>query len=127
MNERWKDPGILGGAVSGAETFSLSGAEPVPLHFLVEYEVDGAGASEISYTLGDDGAGETVVEQPRLPWRATVRMCGTEAVPALTVVLGEGGGRVEGVIRLDGAEAMRCTAVGASGTLVCIVEPGGLD
>jgi hypothetical protein len=127
VNERWKDRDILEGAVSGARTFTVPGAEPVALPFLVEYEVSGTGASEISYSLGAAEADETVVERPRLPWRATVRMSGMEAVPALTVVLGENGGRIESVIRVDGKEAMRSTAAGASGTLVCIVEPGGLD
>ncbi|WP_433548762.1 MmpS family transport accessory protein [Streptomyces sp. CA-294286] len=127
MNELWKDPGVLGGAVSGARAFTVPAVESVAPVFLVEYEVDGTGVSEISYALGDADAAEKAVDRPRLPWRVTVRMSGFEAVPALTVVLGEGGGQVESVVRVDGREAMRCTAAGASVTSVCIVEPGALD
>ncbi|MCX5203135.1 hypothetical protein OG897_16975 [Streptomyces sp. NBC_00237] len=125
MNERWRDPDVLRGVFGGAEPFTVPSATNTQL-FLVDYEVSGTGASEISYAFGDADLGETVVEQPRLPWRATVRMKGFEAVPALTVVLGESGGRVESVIRVDGREAMRCTASGASATSVCIVEPGSV-
>ncbi|MFJ6695461.1 hypothetical protein ACIQM4_05260 [Streptomyces sp. NPDC091272] len=127
MNERWKDPGVLRGAVSGAESFTVPGLVTEGRPFSVDYEVSGAGAAEISYSLGDTDAGETVVERPRLPWRATVRMQGVEAVPMLSVVLDEDGGRVEGVVRVDGTEAIRCTAAGASGTLMCVAEAGGLD
>ncbi|MEU1488184.1 hypothetical protein [Streptomyces sp. NPDC005752] len=51
-------------------------------------------------------------------------MTGAEAVPVLSVMLSEDGGRIEIVIRVDGVEAMRSTAAGASGTSVCVEEPG---
>ncbi|MFE7480478.1 hypothetical protein [Streptomyces sp. NPDC057552] len=126
MSDRWKDPEVLRGAVSGAEAFSLPAADAAAGSFEVEYAVTGVGVSEISYTTGPGGdAGEVVVEGPRLPWRTTVRMAGAEAVPVLSVMLSEDGGRIESVIRVDGLEAMRSTAAGASGTSVCVAEPGG--
>ncbi|MGA6171697.1 hypothetical protein ACPEIF_15775 [Streptomyces sp. NPDC012600] len=126
MSDRWKDPEVLRGAVSGAEAFSLPAADAAAGSFEVEYVVTGVGVSEISYTTGPGGdAGEVVVEGPRLPWRTTVRMAGAEAVPVLSVMLSEDGGRIESVIRVDGLEAMRSTAAGASGTSVCVAEPGG--
>ncbi|MFE7455792.1 hypothetical protein [Streptomyces sp. NPDC057554] len=126
MSDRWKDPEVLRGAVSGAEAFSLPAADAAAGSFEVEYVVTGVGVSEISYTTGSGGdAGEVVVEGPRLPWRTTVRMAGAEAVPVLSVMLSEDGGRIESVIRVDGLEAMRSTAAGASGTSVCVAEPGG--
>ncbi|PWS43682.1 hypothetical protein DKT74_15350 [Streptomyces sp. ZEA17I] len=125
MSDRWKDPGVLRGAVSGAEAFSLPAADGMAGSFEVEYVVTGVGVSEISYTTGPGDAGEVVVEGPRLPWRTTVRMTGAEAVPVLSVMLSEDGGRIESVIRVDGLEAMRSTAAGASGTSVCVAEPGG--
>ncbi|MEU8560621.1 hypothetical protein AB0C45_03940 [Streptomyces cyaneofuscatus] len=125
MSDRWKDPEVLRGAVSGAEAFSLPAVDAAAGSFEVEYVVTGAGVSEISYTTGPGDAGEVVVEGPRLPWRTTVRMAGAEAVPVLSVMLSEDGGRIESVIRVDGLEAMRSTAAGASGTSVCVAEPGG--
>lgn len=125
VSDRWNDPGVLRGAVSGADAFSLPAVGAAAGSFEVEYLAAGEGVSEISYATGPGDADGVVVEGPRLPWRTSVRMTGAEAVPVLSVTPAEDGGRIESVIRVDGLEAMRSTAAGASGTAVCIAEPGG--
>lgn len=129
VSDRWDDPGVLRGAVRGADAFSLPAVGAAAGSFEVEYLAAGEGVSEISYATGPGDADGVVVEGPRLPWRTSVRMTGAEAVPVLSVTPGEDGGRIESVIRVDDLEAMRSTAAGASGTSVCslrrAVERGG--
>lgn len=93
----------------------------------VEYEVSGTGASELYYTVGPRTLGEMTVTEPKPPWRATVVMQGSNAVPMISAEPGDDGGSCVAVIRIDGKETLRGTASGASGTLVCVGEAGGFD
>ncbi|MER6095961.1 hypothetical protein ABT154_08850 [Streptomyces sp. NPDC001728] len=81
----------------------------------VAYEVLGEGTADIAYREAD---AEDIVRNVRLPWRKTVRLPqGT--TPAVSVTLGERGGRAGCGLTVAGRHVMRSTAEGAFGRGNC--------
>ncbi|MFI9200681.1 hypothetical protein [Streptomyces sp. NPDC053048] len=95
--------------------------------FEVVYEVIGTNVKDLDYGIGDNKreSSETV-ENPKLPWKKKVTMKGIATAPSLSLILGEGDGRADCVITINGKEVKRATAKGEFGTATCVAaSPAG--
>ncbi|WP_199863584.1 MULTISPECIES: hypothetical protein [unclassified Streptomyces] len=98
-----------------ADGNAMTGRGPATAQTEVAYEVLGEGTADIAYREAD---AEGIVRNARLPWRKTVRLPqGT--TPAVSVTLGEKGGRAGCGLTVAGRHVQRSTAEGAFGRGSC--------
>ncbi|MFJ9808721.1 hypothetical protein ACIRTB_10845 [Streptomyces sp. NPDC101158] len=87
----------------------------------VAYEVLGEGTADISYRAAGV---EDLVRNARLPWRKTVRLP-QGATPAVSVTLGEKGGRASCGLTVAGRHVQSSTVEGVFGRGTCAGESSG--